>query len=253
MMACAAIASPVHADQSATPGDDETTVLIGPGVQRMPAWIGARNMRNQPVPFVLIDWPNHLTLSTVDGVNLDLVGGPKLHAGLYGNYQWGREYSDLEPRLQGKLNTLSPRLQGGGYIEYQFSKPFSFGANLSHDTQGAGAYLNVYADLDLPAVGYAEHSLELQWQVMNGPAMRRFFGLGPREAQALNVQPWSPSGGSQGITFSYNAYIPTSVHTGFALSLEYTRLLGNAHDSPLVQHYGTANQLTTSLAFVWRQ
>ncbi|WP_165488624.1 MULTISPECIES: MipA/OmpV family protein [Dyella] len=252
MFASMVAVAKAHAQESDTLDDKALTVLLGPGVQHMPAWIGAENMRNQPVPFVYIDWPDHFTLSTVDGANLDLIGGPKLHGGLYGNYLWGRERNDLGPRLEGKIDTLSPRLQAGGYIEYQLSKPFSFGANLSHDTQGAGAYLNIYADLDLPKIGYMEHSVELQWQGMNGPAMRRFFGLTPAQAQALGVQPWSPTGGTQGLTFTYSAFIPTSVHTGFALSLEYTRLLGDAADSPLIREYGSADQLTTSLSFVWR-
>lgn len=235
-------------------GDDQNvSLMVGGGGQYMPSWMGAANRRLQPVPFIVIDWPNVLTLSTVDGVNLDLIGGPQLHGGLYGNYQWGRESVDLQAPLRGKLNTLSPRLQAGGYLEYQVNRGFSFGANVSHDTQGAGAYLNVYVDQGLPGFGRFEHGLELQWQVMNGPAMRRFFGLTPEQATALNVTPWQPSAGAQGVSLAYNAFLPTGKHFGFVLQVEYLRLLGDAHDSPLVQMYGSANQVTTSLAFVWRE
>ena len=87
---------------------------------------------------------------------------------------------------------------------------------------------------------------------MNGPAMRRFFGVTPEQAAKLDTSPWSPSAGSQQISFEYDAYMPTSEHTGVAVAINYARLLGDAADSPLVRHFGSANQLTTTLAFVYR-
>lgn len=242
-------ASTARADDAT---DDSRTVLLGAGVERMPAWIGASNHRNQAVPYVQAELPWHITLSTLDGLTVDLIHGEHWHGGLYGNYLWGREHDDLQSQLAGKINTLSPRLNGGGYLEYQATRQLNLGATLSHDTQGAGAYLNVYADYDLPAIGYVQHSVQLQWQAMNGPAMRRFFGITPQQAAALDVSPWSPGAGSQQIAFEYDIYLPTSVHTGFALALNYTRLLGDAADSPLVSRYGSSNQFTTTLAFVYR-
>lgn len=232
--------------------DDGANVLLGAGVQRMPGWIGSRDHRNQAVPYVQAELPWHITLSTLDGLTVDLIHGGHWHGGLYGNYLWGREHDDLGSALAGKINTLSPRLNGGGYLEYQATKQLNVGATLSHDTQGAGAYLNVYADYDLPAVGYLEQSVQLQWQAMNGPAMRRFFGVTPEQAGAIGVSPWSPSAGSQQIALEYDVYLPTSVHTGFALAFNYTLLLGQAADSPLVSRYGSSHQLTTTVAFVYR-
>jgi outer membrane protein len=231
---------------------DGPNVLLGGGVERMPAWMGSSEHRDQAVPYIQADLPWHITLSTLDGLTVDLIHGQQWRGGLYGNYLWGRDRDELDAPLAGVVDSLSPRLNGGGYLEYQATVQLNLGATLSHDTQGAGAYLNVYADYDLPAVGYIEHSLQLQWQGMNGPAMRRFFGVTPEQAAKLGVTPWSPGAGSQQVSLEYDAYIPTSVHTGFALAVNYTRLLGDAADSPLVRSFGTANQLTTTLAFVYR-
>ncbi|WP_266169497.1 MipA/OmpV family protein [Dyella subtropica] len=245
--------SPVlHAETDETSGDNTITTMVGAGYQHLPTWIGSRNTRYQAIPYVLFDWPNHVTFSTVDGLNVDLIGDKQLHGGLYANYMWGRDRKDLSRRLSRIVHSLSPRLHAGGYLEYQVNKPFSFGGNLSHDTQGAGAYLDLYADHDLPSIGYLEHSVEVQWQAMNGAAMRRFFGVRRMQAQKINTQHWDPTGGSQQISFSYNAYMPTSQHTGFVLGLEYTRLLGSARNSPLVKRFGTPNQFATSLAFVYK-
>lgn len=247
---CAGMLSSVAwADDSAS---DDPNMVFGAGVQRMPAWMGASNHRNQPVPYIDAELPWHITLSTLDGLTVDFIHSGKWRGGLYGNYLWGRTNDELGPRLNGVIAPLSPRLQGGGYLEYQFTKPFSVGGNLSHDTQGAGSYLNLYADCDLPAVGYYEHSVQLQWQAMNGAAMDRFFGVSPWQAARLGTRPWSPGAGGQQIAFEYDAYMPTSVHTGVAVAVNYARLLGDAGDSTLVRSFGSANQLTTTLAFVYR-
>lgn len=243
------LSSGVWADDAAS---DDPNLILGAGVQRMPAWMGSNNHRNQPVPYIDAELPWHITLSTLDGLTVDFIHSGKWRGGFYGNYLWGRTEDDLGAKLGGIVAPLSPRLQGGGYLEYQFTKPFSVGGNLSHDTQGAGSYLNLYADCDLPAVGDHNHSVQLQWQAMDGAAMDRFFGVSAWQATKLGTKPWSPGAGSQQISLEYDAYMPTSVHTGVAVAINYARLLGDADDSPLVRHYGSANQLTTTLAFVYR-
>lgn len=231
--------------------DDTPTFAIGAGMQRMPSWTGARTTRNTAIPFIDIELPQYgFALSTDSGLQWDLIRGAHLHGGIDGDYQWGRDRDDLG-MLGGKLPTLSPRVTGGGYLEWDFNPQWDIGMHTTHDTQGAGAYLDVYAEWDPPKIGLLDQSLQLRWQAMNGAAMRRFFGIGPASAQALAVPAWQPGGGSQLAEVEYDLFLPTSRHTGLATSIEYGRLLGNAASSPLVQRYGSRNQLTLSLAFVY--
>jgi outer membrane protein len=227
------------------------TLALGAGIERLPSFAGADTHRNEPIPYVDFEWPNHVSLSTLDGLQVDLIGGPVLHGGLFGDYQWGRDTDDLPPQLRQKLNPLSPRLTAGGYLEWQLTKQIDVGTNLSHDTHGAGAYLDVYAEWDLPKIWLIEHSLQVRWQAMNAPAMTRFFGITPRQANLLNVPTWRPGIGSQLADLEYDVFVPTSQHTGVALALTYGRLLGNAADSPLVIRFGSATQISESLAFVY--
>lgn len=230
--------------------DDSPTYAVGVGMERLPSWPGAATSRNQPIPYVDIEIPNHISLSTLDGLQIDLIGGSVLHGGIYGDYQWGRDSNDLGV-LRGKIAPLSPRLTMGGYLEWQLGKNIDVGTNLSHDTYGAGAYLDVYGEWDLPKVWLLEHSLELHWQAMNGTAMNRFFGINLAQASALGASAWQPGAGSQSASLEYDLFVPTSQHTGFALALTYERLLGNAGNSPLVTRFGSRTQLSESLAFIY--
>ncbi|WP_266160232.1 MipA/OmpV family protein [Dyella silvatica] len=231
---------------------DTITVMLGAGYEHIPTWIGSRTYRYRAVPYVDIEWPDHFALSTVDGLRVDLIHDTPWHGGFYANYLWGRDRSELSKRLRRVIRPISPRLQAGGYVEYQATSKLSFGSTLSHDTQDSGAYLDIYADYELPAIGYLQHSLEWQWQAMNGQAMRRFFGLTPSQARRLDVKSWEPSTGSQQMSLEYDAFMPTSLHTGIVLGLNYSELLGAASESPIVRHYGSSHQFTTSLAFVYR-
>ena len=228
----------------------QPTIAVGAGVQDLPSWAGAKTSRYQPIPFFDIEIPNHLSLSSQDGLQLNLLGGTVLHGGLYGDYQWGRDSDDLGA-LRGKIAALSPRLTLGGYLEWQLDKQFDAGANLSHDTQGEGAYLKIYAEWDLPPVWLLQQSVQVTWQGMNGAAMRRFFGVSPAQASVLQVQPWQPGAGGQLASLEYDLFVPTSKHTGFAFAMVYGRLLGDAGDSPLVTRFGSRNQWNESLAFVY--
>ena len=231
---------------------DPTTVAVGIGVEHLPRWPGATTSRYQPIPYVDIEIPNHLSLSTQDGLQLDLIGGPVLHGGVYGDYQWGRDSDDLG-RLRGKIAALSPRLTMGGYLEWQLDKQVDVGTNLSHDSSGAGAYFKVYAEWDLPPVWLLQHSLQLNWQAMNGAAMNRYFGVSPAQAASLQVQAWHPDAGSQLASLEYDLFVPTSKHTGFALAVAYGRLLGEAGNSPLVTRFGSRTQWNESLAFIYHR
>ncbi|HEU4670966.1 MAG TPA: MipA/OmpV family protein [Dyella sp.] len=229
---------------------DSTVVAVGAGMQRMPAWPGARHQREDPVPYIDVELPGVGSFSTLDGLEVELLHGPALRGGFYGSYQWGRERADLGA-LGGKVPSLAPRLNAGGYLEWQLDKAADVGANLSHDTAGAGAYLNLYADADLPPIGRLEEAASVRWSLMNGAAMNRFFGLDPAAAGALGVRPWRPGGGSEMASLEYDLYLPTSRHTGLALAVVYGRLLGGAANSPLVSRFGSATQWTQSLAFIY--
>ncbi|MDQ0011453.1 outer membrane scaffolding protein for murein synthesis (MipA/OmpV family) [Luteibacter jiangsuensis] len=230
--------------------DDTPSYAFGAGMQRMPAWQGSKDRRDQAIPYVDIDLPGKGELSTADGLTIDLISGEHWHGGVYGNWLWGRTRGDLG-QLGGKVASLSPRFQGGGYLEYAFDKRFSVGGHVAHDTNGAGAYAALYADYRLPDVWYIQHSIELQVEGMNGPAMRRFYGVTPGEAATLGTQAWHPGAGWQSANLEYDAFIPTSRHTGFALAVSYGRLYGNAAQSPLVRQFGSTRQVTETLAFVY--
>ena len=244
------VACLLWASASAAAEQSPLMLTVGAGVQRQGTWLGAKGMRTEALPYLDVEWTNHVSLSTVDGLQVDFINGHVLHGGIYGDYQWGRTREELGA-LGGTVTALPPRFNLGGYLEWQLTSQFDLGTNLSHDINGAGAYLSVYAEWDLPSMGVVQHSLQLRWQALNNAAMNRNFGLNPYQASALNTDAWDPGAGSELATLEYDVFVPTSKHTGLALGLVYGRLLGKAGNSPMVTRFGSRRQLSESLAFVY--
>lgn len=232
-------------------GDDHWNVALGVGAQQLPRWLGSARQQWQPIPFFDIEAPGIGELSSTDGLTVLLLKAGRWQAGVYGDYLWGRSRTDLGPRLAAAVPVINTRLIAGGFVEYKASDAMAIGGRLGHDLGSDGAYLNLYVDYDLPPVWYLQQSLSLGWRGMNGAAMQRYFGVGTQTATQLDIGRWQPGSGSQQASANYSVFVPTSEHTGLALSLEYARLLGGAADSPLVQHFGSSGQWERGLAFVY--
>lgn len=244
------------AEREQPPGESEApakslTVALGAGGERLPRWLGAADSKTWAVPYINVNWQDRVEFSTVDGLIIDLLHQGRWHGGLVGTMMWGRSISDLGSLADRGVPTLNNTLQAGTYLEYDVTKELSVGVRLRHDIQGTGAaYGDVYADLDLPAVGYVEHSLRIDAEAMNRAAMRRFFGLSPEVAASLGTTGYQPDGGLSQVSVSYDAFIPTSRSTGVAFAASYGRLAHAAADSPLVRDFGSPSQRSLMAAFV---
>jgi len=222
---------------------------LGAGQYRLPRWIGARNNETIPIPFFDLNWRDQVELSSADGLVVDLLHGERWHGGLVGTMVWGRSRRDLQA-LAGRLGTLKDTVQGGVYLEYALTPWFTLGGRWRHDIETTrGAYTDLYAELDLPDIGPIEHSLKLSGEAMNRQAMRRYFGVNEQEARALGIAGYAPGGGASRVFLSYDTFLPTSQHTGFAVSLGTARLVGNAAHSSLIRGFGKTRQNDAMVAF----
>ena len=243
-------------DAKADDKDAATDVLasvnwgVGGGFASYPRWLGADKNKIHPVPYLNINWQDRFQFSTVDGLVIDLLHGERWHGGVVGTMMWGRSYRDLGA-LSASVPTRNNTLQGGVYLEYALTKALSLGWRLRHDLQSTGAaYSDIYADLDLPEIGPVEHSVKLAEEGMNQQAMRRFFGVSQETADRLAVSAYQPGAAASQYSLTYQGFIPTSLHTGFAVGAGVARLARTASQSPLVKDFGSPIQKNFFAAFV---
>jgi len=247
MLAC------VGAPLSAAAAEDVPpawSAAIGPGVQRLPAWSGARTYRQLPVPYAVFTWSDRVELSTLDGLSVDLVHRKPWHGGVYGDYRRGRSRDELGA-LAGRINSLTFALYGGAYLEFDATSSLAVGTRLLHDLLRSGTRAEAYVASDLPRLGWLMQSIQLTATAADAAVENRFFGIATPWAARLDVAPYRAGGGWQQIALDYSAFQPTSVHTGIALNLEYAHLVGTAADSPLVRRFGRRAQPSVSVALIY--
>jgi len=250
-LACVSQLSIAHAQTDVAQAEQDATWAIGAGGIRSPAWLGSSRSRTDFLPYFAFNWRDIVELNITDGLSIDLLRGSAWHGGLIGTWRRGRSSRDLGELAKAGVATLSHTLQAGVYLEHVPVKNLTLGASLSHDIQATGsAYGNLYIEWDIPVLKPIEHSLTLNAEFMNRSAMRRYFSVPADTAAALGVQAYQPSAGMSGTRLSYEAFLPTSRSTGFALGLHWTRLASKPANSPLVRDYGSKTQRTYLMAFL---
>lgn len=227
----------------------ETSFAFGAGLDQVPRWAGSKRTEIRPVPYIDINWRDQVEFSSVKGLIIDLIHGERWHGGLIGTLVWGRSARELAG-LQ--VPTLKNTIQAGAYLEYALTPKVALGTRLRQDIQNTGvAYGEIYAELELPRIGYLEHDVRISQEAMNREGMRRFFGLTGQDAARLGVSEYNPKAGGSRTGLTYEGFLPTSESTGIAFSVNLSRLNGGASNSPLIRNFGSAFQKEIVAAFIY--
>jgi outer membrane protein len=182
-----------------------------------------------------------------DGLSLSFLEESAFRIGAVGRFQGGRYLQD-DRRLFG-LRKVDWAVEPGIFVEYWPLEFLRARAELRHGINGHEGFV---ADLGLDVVqrfGAVTLSAGPRLALGDNEFTRTYFGVTPVEA-ALNgqVTAYRPSGGitSVGATaaVSYD-WSPQWSTTAFAT---YRRLVGDAADSPIVERFGSENQLGLGLS-----
>jgi outer membrane protein len=80
---------------------------------------------------------------------------------------------------------------------------------------------------------------------------REYFGVSPAASLATGLPVYRPSGGIHGVALNSGLYYQFSANWGLFGYARYTRLVGDAADSPLIRAFGSRNQLSGGLGLTY--
>lgn len=212
---------------------------IGLAAVVFPEYAGSRRYRALPVPSISAQWEDRLSISPLEGAQLNLLPGKALNFGPAVTYARGRpargELSDLA-RVRGGFG-------GGGFVSYQ-SGPITLGGDAIHAISGG-------------LEGYRVR-LQLSWRGM--AASRWLFGLGPaltwssrewagtyfdisaEDASRSGLPAYSARSGVSDVRLNGHLAYMLSRKTSLTAFGSVGRLLGGAADSPIVREHGRPQQ-----------
>ena len=248
-MAVAMSAAPAKAQPFQEPhqGDELT---VGLGVAVAPDYEGADEYRVIPAPS--ISWKTSaFTLRTRGpGIEIDLVPGQGFGAGPILRYDFGRD--DADDSAVARLPDIEGSLEAGGFVSAALPVASLGGSPLlatfrAEATQGLGddghGGLEAKGSVGLLAPGdplTLGVNLSTTWA--DEDYMRAYFGVTAAGAAASGLPVYTPDPGIKDVGVNLFASYKLTQNWSATAAAGYTRLIGDAADSPIVGQRGSENQ-----------
>ncbi|MDR1035344.1 MAG: MipA/OmpV family protein [Deltaproteobacteria bacterium] len=230
-------------------GGTTVTGSVGAGVVYAPDFYGANDNKVSPMPFLNLRYgPVFLSTDKGLGVRIDLFDGA-LEISPAVNYRWRRDEGDSEV-LRG-MGDVDGQLTGGASVIYRIDD-VSFGVKgfqgLSDDKgftlDMRLAYLNRMSDV-------FRWGLAAEAGFADADYNQTHFGVTPLQSLRSGYPVYTPSAGLKDLSLggSVDYYLTPSFSVD--VFAKFTRLTGDAADSPLVLRGGSPNQVATGLMFFY--
>ncbi|WP_282605669.1 MipA/OmpV family protein [Pelagibius sp. Alg239-R121] len=236
--------------------DSNWTFELGAGAGIGPDYEGSDDYEFTALPIIDVSWKDRIRLTTKGGPGL--IGTPyrddsfSVDIGLF--YDGGRDQDDNDA-LRG-LGDLDVGAVAMARLGYAFG-PLEAGLEMTRDLTGDRDGMTATAELEY-GVALFDDQLHLgvtpyiTWA--NGDYMDNTFGISASQSASSlrGLTQYNAGSGLKDAGLSVNlGYQITDNISAFG-GAEYSRLLGNAADSPLVADEGSANQFGAFLGLSYR-
>jgi outer membrane protein len=231
-------------------GERGWTLQLGLGAGYFPDYVGSGSSTVQLVPAAVGSWCTE-SWGTVELDTASSTVGPTLTWKFLDREDWSLglqtalRYGRTDQKAGGlRLNAGSTSLKGLNDIEDVFDLGGQATLNLAEQTQfyvqartagGNGGWLvesGIYAEIPLsPRLGIALIP-SIAWG--DGSYTTKYFGVTPTEAVRSGFRAYAPGAGLTGASFEIAAEYGFTREWSLIVDLGYTRLLGDAADSPIV-------------------
>lgn len=258
LLACLPI-SALHAQQAGPPADAAPSwnVNLGAGALAVPRYPGASRMRVLPVPAFDVSYGDIFAANFQDGVTLRVLNAGGFSAGPMVRVGLGRKVSDDRARLEG-LGDIGESIELGGYAAYQLGN-LRLRATATQDV--AHGHRGLTGTLEASYFITLRDSAAGPWLLAAGPQLslanhrynQAFFGVTPSQSALSGLPQYRAGGGVQGAGLEVFMDVPVTSRISVSVLGNYTRLVGDAAKSPLVDHgRGDPNQFVAGLFATYR-
>lgn len=247
---------PGHAAGAEDGKERSWQAMIGGGASLWPDYEGSDDYEPGAMPLLVVSYRDLVFLSGPSlGANLLTMRGPGpgnvLQAGPLVRYGFGRDEDDNDA-LRG-LGDVDASVEIGGFVRYGMG---DLSAELKAFKDVADGHDGILAELTLGyrrQLGQRWHaSAELAATWADDNYMQTFFGITAAQAQASGLRRFDAEAGFKDVGVSLGLNYAFTEHWFVGGRAGYTRLVGDAADSPLVDDEGSADQFNIGLMVGYR-
>lgn len=186
----------------------------------------------------------------IDDIRFNLLGADGFEFGPVAGYRGGRKQSDGD--LLGGLGDVDGGLVLGGYGAYT-TNGFTFDASYVDQLTGddTGGQLKLGASTMIALSDAVEVKAGIGTTYSSNDYMDTFFGVSSAQSgtSTASLAPYDPSAGFKDVNFSLSTDIALAPKWTMKLGGKYSRLIGDAADSPVIE---TKNQFTGSIGLLYK-
>jgi outer membrane scaffolding protein for murein synthesis (MipA/OmpV family) len=233
--------------------DGDWSLTVGVSTYAEPEFEGASNYHVGVMPLVSFGRQGTTTRfsSRNDNISIGFVDTGNFRAGLTGKLIFPRDSSDYRD-LRG-LHDVDFGGELGVFAEYY---PFDWMRVRGEVRHGIVTHDAIVGDLAVDAFTSITPTL----QISGGPRLsaatadyfRTYYGVSPAESLASGLSPYSPGGGLKSAGFGGALTWKTTDKVTTSLFGEYSRLLGPAADSSIVEERGSRDQFLVGVSATYR-
>jgi len=232
--------------------------FVGFGVGAFPDYFGSDDRDVGAAPFARIGLGgDRYVRIIVNEIKVNLIDHPNWRLGLDGLYRFGRK--NVDDNVVNKVHSVDNSIDLGMFAGYQWVDPQEVRKQLgvqlwsladvtgTHDGWTAG--INVYGMYPLAEMFSIAAGLATTYG--SGNYMKTYFGVTRKDSIASGLAPFSPDGGVRDARGWTALMMHLSSHWHVGAGLMYSRLIGEAEDSPIISKRGSRNQWVFGMGLVY--
>jgi outer membrane protein len=238
---------------------DNAPAVIGLLVGTAPDYIGSSDHKGVVAPFfkyTLSGSHQYLALAGSQ-LSFNLVNHPAFSFGPVLNYRLER--SSVKNDRVDRMAKIDSALEGGAFIGYAFvdkSNPrqrLNFTLMWTADMSGVynGWLLTGAVKAWLPIAKAWDLGLGISSTYGDNAYTNKYFGVDVRDAIIAPFRPYNASAGFRDVSATPSVVYHMNQNWAIAGGVRYSRLLGDAANSPLVDNVGSKDQLTVGAGVLY--
>jgi MipA family protein len=227
------------------------SIMLGGLTFLSPDYEGSDDVKVQGFPFIDVNWRNRFFLNFQQGLGMNIIRNKNFTFGTSIGYYGSREEDDNEA-LRG-LGNIDGGVEGRVFVFVPVGS-ISFTSMYRRDLSGNhdGAILSVGVLYFRPVTQKLRVNLQGRLNYASDKFMNTYFDINLSQASRSKMAVYDADAGVKDIS-AFNILIYSFTrHWNVVSFMGFSRLLGDAANSPIVKERGTANQFSFGLGFSYR-
>lgn len=226
---------------------DDSGVVVSAGAGWAPDYEGSRNYEAVPLLFLHAGFPTgRFVAFNGAGLSANVIKSATWQTGPVMNFRPSR--SEVENSRVAGLREVDGAVEAGAFVGLSVG-PWKIKLTATHDVVDGhnGALIEVEGSYGLPIGEKSSLAFSLSTVYADAAYMDTYFSVDPDNALRSGLQTFQAAGGLKdvGAALLYSRTLPGKWAVNGVL--KYSRLLGDAADSPLVAREGDADQMLFGL------